>query len=104
MDRGQESSSAIAVRRVSTLTERELQVLQRMVAGQRLTDIARDMHLSIKTISTHKSRVMEKLQLDSNAALIRYGMQHRLHGEEAPTHWPDEPRDSITSTTPGPLD
>jgi DNA-binding NarL/FixJ family response regulator len=52
--------------------------LQRIVAGQRLTDIATALHLSIKTVSTHKSHIQEKLQLPSTAALIRYGLEHQI--------------------------
>jgi DNA-binding NarL/FixJ family response regulator len=65
------------------LSDRELEVLRRIVAGQRLTDIAEDLHLSVKTVSTHKSRIQEKLQLPSMAALIRYGLEHRLGDGEA---------------------
>ena len=60
------------------LTDRELEVLQRIVAGERVTDIAEALHLSVKTISTHKSRIQEKLQLPSMAALIRYGLEFQL--------------------------
>lgn len=60
------------------LSNRELDVLQRIVAGQRLTDIATALHLSIKTVSTHKSHIQEKLQLPSTAALIRYGLEHQI--------------------------
>ncbi len=64
------------------LSNRELDVLQRIVAGQRLTDIAAALHLSIKTVSTHKSHIQEKLQLPSTAALIRYGLEHQIgHGD-----------------------
>ena len=48
------------------------------------TAIADALHLSVKTISTHKTRIMEKLQLASTAALIRYAIEHRLHVDEAP--------------------
>ncbi|MES2990231.1 MAG: response regulator transcription factor [Pseudomonadota bacterium] len=64
--------------RHSALSDRELDVLQRIVAGERLTDIASTLHLSVKTVSTHKARIQEKLQLASTAALIRYSMEHRL--------------------------
>jgi DNA-binding NarL/FixJ family response regulator len=57
------------------LSDREIEVLRRLVAGQRLTDIAEDLHLSVKTVSTHKSRIQEKLHLPSTAALVRYGME-----------------------------
>jgi DNA-binding NarL/FixJ family response regulator len=66
----------------SGLSDRELDVLQRIVAGQRLTDIATALHLSVKTVSTHKSRIQEKLQLPTMAGLIRYGLEHDL-GKEA---------------------
>ena len=63
------------------LTDREFEVFRLIVAGKRLTDIAQSLHLSIKTVSTHKSRLLQKMQLDSTAALIRYGLQHRLFAE-----------------------
>lgn len=62
----------------AALSDRELDVLRRIVAGQRLTDIGAALHLSVKTVSTHKSRIQEKLQLPTTAALIRYGMEHGL--------------------------
>ncbi|MCZ8234301.1 MAG: response regulator [Inhella sp.] len=67
----------------SQLSDRELDVLQRLVAGQRPTDIAQALHLSVKTVSTHKSRIQERLQLPNLAALIRYGMEHGLGGDRA---------------------
>lgn len=63
------------------LSDRELEVLRRLVAGERPKEIADALHLSIKTVSTHKSRIMEKLQLPNTAALIRYGMEHGLAGD-----------------------
>jgi DNA-binding NarL/FixJ family response regulator len=71
-------NGAQAVPRHAHLSNRELEVLRRIVAGQRLSDIADELHLSIKTISTHKRRIQDKLQLPSMAALIRYAMQHGL--------------------------
>ena len=61
-----------------TLSNRELEVLQRIVAGQRLTEIANDLHLSVKTVSTHKANLQQKLQLPTMAALIRYGIDNNL--------------------------
>lgn len=60
------------------LSDREFEIFRLIVAGKRLTDIAEMLHLSVKTVSTHKSRILEKMHLDSAAALIRYGMTHRL--------------------------
>lgn len=76
-------SGATTVPRHADLTDRELEVLQRIVAGQRLTDIAGALYLSVKTVSTHKARIQEKLQLPSMAALIRYSLEHSLNGEDA---------------------
>jgi DNA-binding NarL/FixJ family response regulator len=61
-----------------TLSNRELEVLQRIVAGQRLTEIAEALHLSVKTVSTHKANLQQKLQLPTMAALIRYGIDNNL--------------------------
>ena len=63
------------------LSDRELDVLRRIVAGERLTDIGQSLHLSIKTVSSHKTRIQQKLGLPSTAALIRYGLEHGLGSE-----------------------
>lgn len=60
------------------LSERELDVLRRLVAGERPKEIARALNLSIKTISAHKARILDKLQLRGTAALIRYGIEQGL--------------------------
>lgn len=67
----------------SHLSNREMEVLRRIAAGERLTDIATDLHLSVKTVSTHKSRIQEKLQLPTTAALIRYCIENGLAPEGA---------------------
>jgi len=68
--------------RHSQLSDRELEVLRRLVAGQRPTDIAQALHLSVKTISTHKSRIQEKLELPTLAELVRYGIEHGLTADD----------------------
>ncbi len=64
--------------RLSSLSDRELEVLKRIVAGERLTDIALALNRSVKTISTHKGRIQEKLELPNIAALIRFGIEQGL--------------------------
>jgi two-component system, NarL family, invasion response regulator UvrY len=71
-------SGDLPAARHSQLSDRELDVLRRLVTGQRPTDIARELHLSVKTVSTHKARILERLQLPNLAALIRYGIEHGL--------------------------
>ena len=76
-----------AAPRHADLTDRELEVFRRIAGGQRMTDIAHALNLSIKTVSTHKSRIQEKLGLASTAALIRYGLEQNLapgSGEPGP--------------------
>ena len=63
------------------LSDREFDVLGRIVSGQSLSEIADELHLSVKTISSHKRRVMDKLNLGSTAALIRYGMEHGIRAD-----------------------
>lgn len=60
------------------LSDREFEVLRRIVAGQPPAEIAEELHLSVKTVSTHKRRILDKLGLNSTAALIRYGMEHGI--------------------------
>jgi DNA-binding NarL/FixJ family response regulator len=74
----QQLNGQCAAPRINVLSNRELEILQRIVAGQRPVDIAESLHLSIKTVSTHKRHILEKLQLDSTAALIRFGLEHHL--------------------------
>jgi DNA-binding NarL/FixJ family response regulator len=61
-----------------SLSEREVQVLKLVVAGKSLNTIATELHLSPKTISSHKMRLMQKLGTESNMDLIRYAMRHQL--------------------------
>ena len=63
------------------LSDREYQVFRLLVAGHAVSEIAEQLHLSAKTISTHKARLMEKLQVDNNADLVRYAVRHRLHDD-----------------------
>ena len=61
-----------------TLSDREMKVMLGLAAGKRLTDIALEMDLSIKTVSTYKHRIMEKMQMRVNADLTRYAIEHGL--------------------------
>lgn len=62
----------------STLSDRELHVLKLIVTGVSLTAIAEEMALSVKTVSTYRSRIMEKMNMQNNAQLIRYAAEHAL--------------------------
>lgn len=62
----------------ASLSNRELQVLTMLANGSTVTAIARELNLSVKTVSTHKSRLMGKLALASSAELVRYALAHGL--------------------------
>lgn len=61
-----------------SLSDREFEVFRLIVAGVSVTDIAAQMHLSVKTVSTHKSNLMHKLGLHNQSELIRYALKHEL--------------------------
>ena len=61
-----------------TLSDRELQVFLRLARGESVSAIAGQLHLSVKTISTYRSRVTEKLNVASNAELATYALRHGL--------------------------
>ena len=60
-----------------TLSDRELQIMTRLAAGKSVGEIATELALSPKTISTYRSRVLEKLNLKTTAELIRYALENR---------------------------
>jgi two-component system, NarL family, invasion response regulator UvrY len=62
----------------SDLSDREFEVLRMILAGKSITRIAADMGLSVKTVSTHRARVLQKLGLTSTAQLVRYAIEHGL--------------------------
>lgn len=67
----------------SALSDREYEVLRHIVAGRSVTDIADALSLSVKTVSTHKARILQKLSLSGTAELVRYALEHKLVDERA---------------------
>ena len=61
-----------------TLSKREHEVLASLAQGQSVKHIARSLTLSIKTVSTYRARLLDKLQLRTTAELIRYALDHQL--------------------------
>ena len=57
-----------------SLSDREHEVMKMIAAGTPLTEIGERLHVSVKTISTYRSRIMEKMLMKSNAELTRYAM------------------------------
>jgi len=61
-----------------TLSDREHEVMRMVATGVPLTEIADRLHVSVKTISTYRTRIMEKMQMKSNAELTRYAVTNQL--------------------------
>src|ERR1039457_5954736 len=60
------------------LSDREYEVMKMIAAGVPLTEIGDRLHVSVKTISTYRARIMEKMQMKSNAEVTRYAMTNSL--------------------------
>jgi DNA-binding NarL/FixJ family response regulator len=62
----------------TSLSDREMEVFNLLVNGKTSTEIATLLHLSAKTISSHKSRILQKMNCSSLAELVRYAVAHEL--------------------------
>ncbi len=60
------------------LSDREFQVLCMIASGKSVTDISKEIFLSVKTISTYRARILEKMNFKNNSDITRYAMENRL--------------------------
>jgi len=60
------------------LSDREFQVLRMLASGKTVTEVAKELSLSVKTISTYRGRILEKMAMKTNAELTHYAIQNRL--------------------------
>ncbi|MDX1585039.1 MAG: response regulator transcription factor [Thermoanaerobaculia bacterium] len=70
-----EDGSAIPHERLS---DREFEVFERLARGASVSEIAEELNLSPKTVSTHRSRILQKMDLQNNAELVRYAVKHGM--------------------------
>ncbi len=68
----------------SSLSDREFQVFELIVAGKSVTDTGTALNLSVKTISTHKAHILQKMRMTNQTELIRYAISHGLAGDGDP--------------------
>lgn len=61
-----------------TLSDREYEVFIHLVQGKTITEIGEILHLSVKTVSTHKTRIMQKMALYTLSELVQYAVAHQL--------------------------
>jgi len=71
-----ERASDVAAHKL--LSSREYEIMLLIVRGTRLTEIGNQMFLSVKTVSTYRSRILKKIGVASNTELARYALQHRM--------------------------
>jgi DNA-binding NarL/FixJ family response regulator len=62
------------------LSDREYRVMWLLATGKQISEIAKEMGLSPSTVSTYRTRILRKLSLTSNAALVHYAVRHQLVG------------------------
>lgn len=67
---------------LAQLSEREQEVLKLIALGYSNKEIAEKLFLSVKTVETYKARIMEKLEVTTRAALVRFALQHKLLDDE----------------------
>jgi DNA-binding NarL/FixJ family response regulator len=61
-----------------TLSDREFQVFRMIAEGKSVSDIAESLNLSVKTVSTHKANLMQKMSIETTGEIIRYAIAHKL--------------------------
>jgi DNA-binding NarL/FixJ family response regulator len=60
------------------LSDREYQIMRMIAEGKTVKEIAKELFLSVRTVSTYRARVLEKMNMKTNAELIRYALQNKL--------------------------
>jgi two-component system, NarL family, invasion response regulator UvrY len=61
-----------------TLSDREFEVFRLIASGKTVTEIADTLFLSVKTISTYRTRILEKMKMKTNAELMHYALKHQM--------------------------
>jgi two-component system invasion response regulator UvrY len=59
-----------------TLSDREFEIMRLLASGKRASEIAHELHLSVKTVSTYRTRILQKLNLRTTAEIMRYAIKH----------------------------
>lgn len=61
-----------------TLSDREYQIMLMLARGRSLKEIAAELSLSVKTVSTHRTHILEKLNMENNAQIVTYALHNKL--------------------------
>jgi DNA-binding NarL/FixJ family response regulator len=73
-----EATGMPAENRHDRLSDREFDVMRGIASGNSVSEIAAHMHLSVKTVSTYRTRLLDKMGMTNNAELTRYALEHGL--------------------------
>lgn len=73
-----EATGASGDARHERLSDREFDVMRGIASGSSVSEIAATMHLSVKTVSTYRTRLLDKMGMSNNAELTRYALEHGL--------------------------
>ena len=71
-------SGEIVITPHENLSNREFQVFEKIATGKKVFEIALELNLSSKTVSTYRTRIMEKMNFSSNTELTQYAIAHKL--------------------------
>ena len=71
-------SGEIVITPHDNLSNREFQVFEKIATGKKVFEIAEELHLSSKTISTYRTRILEKMNMKTNSELTQYAIQNKL--------------------------
>jgi two-component system invasion response regulator UvrY len=61
-----------------TLSNREYQIIRMIASGKTMQEIGKELFLSVRTVSTYRARILEKMNMNTNAEIIRYAVDHNL--------------------------
>ncbi len=61
-----------------TLSNREYQIIRMIASGKTMQEIGKELFLSVRTVSTYRARILEKMNMNTNAEIIRYAVDHKL--------------------------
>jgi two-component system, NarL family, invasion response regulator UvrY len=61
-----------------TLSNREYQIIRMIASGKTMQEIGKELFLSVRTVSTYRARILEKMNMNTNAEIIRYAVDHEL--------------------------
>ena len=73
-----ELESGVSSEPHKALSDREYEIMLKLAAGKTVSQVSRDLSLSVKTVSTYRARALDKMRMKGNAEFMRYALDHSL--------------------------